>query len=222
MKRSWRSKFVQNFSRNFNFEQMIKDHSPAPAVLMWNSVMMRKWESDSFIREPPSVSADRSWAVWELVSQLCQKPISLRHSSSSATSCCALSRGAHLTLMYDGSRPEQSPRFSSLTSGWGTLYRLLMIPHPPFSLPSPALASSLLHCFSLHVRSKVRATGSARRTEALIRHCLLLIFLFRTPLLCDEDEREWRCSLSQQSLYVGSWHQRNSAPLRNHIYWKPL
>lgn len=100
-----------------------------------STVTMRERASEPFIREPPTVSAATSAAqCGELVSQLCQKPISLSHCSSPATSCCALSRGAHLTLIYD-IRPEQSPRFSSLTSDVNSLHLLLMTLHPPSFSP---------------------------------------------------------------------------------------
>lgn len=49
---------------------------------------------------------------------------------------------------------------------------------PSFFLPPMALTCSPLHCFCLHVRSKVRATGRAHREKKrLIRHCLLLSLL---------------------------------------------
>ncbi|KAK1895022.1 putative ATP-dependent helicase [Dissostichus eleginoides] len=51
---------------------------------------------------------------------------------------------AHLALIYDGS-PEQSCRFSSVTSGW-ELYLLLIISQPPFSLHSFMSDQSPLTC----------------------------------------------------------------------------
>lgn len=115
---------VLDFSRNVNFEQIIKYHSS------W-------WGSEYEIHSPGSlfcICRQISGCSVELVSQLCQKPISHCHSSSSSTSCCALSRAAHLALIYDGS-PEQSCRFSSVTSDW-ELYLLLIISQPPYSLHS--------------------------------------------------------------------------------------
>lgn len=149
----------------------------------------------------------------------CQKPIP-PYSSSSATSCWALGRGARLTLTYN-SKPEQSPsRFNSLTSGRGALSA------------SCQRCSTLLLLFPCHLWLLKSLTDSAcmshqrwKPQEELVektplRHCLLLllIVLLTAFELCDEDENEWRCSHSQQSLYARIWHWIKLTPLpRNHL-----
>lgn len=77
----------------------------------------------------------------------------------------------------------------------------------PLSLPPPmTLTSSLLHCFCLHVRSKVRATGRAHREKKRQkRHRLhLLSVLFCASLHAPWWRWEW-VEVRSQSEITSRW-----------------
>lgn len=99
---------LKSFNDCRNFEQTVTQHSVA--MLSSNKELI----SGSFVSICKRLYVKSQHVT---VSKTHFPP----HPSSLATSCCALGRDAHLTLIYD-SRPEQSPRrFNSLTSGGGTL-----------------------------------------------------------------------------------------------------